>query len=74
MISIRVEGLALSLIKASSRSTVLNPVTSLTLMTSMSLLSCLMICSRISGSPPTMMIMRETVGCSVTPTARLSML
>src|SRR5579883_734761 len=74
MISMRVVGVALTLMRASSRSTVLKFVTSLTLMTSISLLSCLMICSRTSGSPSTTMIMRETVGCSVTPTARLWML
>src|ERR1035437_3650516 len=47
---------------------------STTLMTSMSLLSCLSICSSTPSSPRATMVMRDMLSSSVSPTARLMML
>ena len=45
-----------------------------TLMTGMTLFSCFSTCSRMWSSPWPTMVMRDMVGSSVVPTARLSML
>src|SRR6185436_16993569 len=73
-ISARCCGSALTRISTSSRSTWLSSVRSLTLMTSISLWSCFITCSMMNSSPVTTMVMRETLGSSVSPTERLSML
>ena len=72
--SARCWGSALTRIRISSRSTWLSSVMSLTLMTSISLWSCFITCSMTNSSPVTTRVMRDTLGSSVSPTDRLSML
>ena len=43
-------------------------------MTSTERLSCFLICSNVLSSPYRLMVMRETVGSSVSPTVRLNKL
>ena len=73
-IAARFSGGADTLSSISSRSTAGMRVRSLTSNTLISLLSCLLICSRVRSSPSTTMVRRETPACSAGPTARLSML
>src|SRR3990170_1386765 len=73
MISIRVPGVALTLTRASSRSTVCIPSMAVARRTSTSLRSCLANCSVRSGGVSTTIVIRETSGSSVGPTERLWM-
>src|SRR3990172_13346815 len=73
MISIRVPGVALTLTRASSRSTVCIPSMAVARRTSTSLRSCLANCSVRSGGVSTTIVIRETSGSSVGPTDRLWM-
>src|SRR5512139_2743081 len=63
-----------TLMRIISRSTWSNSVRSTTLMTSMSLLSCFVICSITQSSPEVTIVMIEIWGSMVSPTERLSML
>src|SRR4029453_14667100 len=73
-ISARAAGSALTLRRSISRSTWSSSLRSVTLMTSMSLCSCLITCSMMKASPRTTSVIRDTVGSRVSPTERLSML
>src|SRR6185503_3722807 len=73
-ISARAPGSALTLRRSISRSTWSSSLRSVTLMTSMSLCSCLITCSMMNASPRTTSVIRDTVGSRVSPTERLSML
>ncbi len=57
-----------------SRSTKFSLLMSCTLTTVTTLSSCLRTCSSSASSPWTTKVMRDRLGCSVSPTARLSML
>src|SRR5690349_16225895 len=70
----RVAASARTLTSSSSRLTDPGPSSSTILMTSTSLLSCLVTCSSGDSSTLTTMVIRDTSGCSVGPTARESML
>ena len=74
MMSCRVLLVAFTLRSTSSRPIILSSGMVRTLMTSMSLFSCFSTCSTTLLPLSTMMVMREMVGSSVTPTARESML
>src|SRR4030042_1387981 len=65
---------AFTLISTSSRSTLSVSVRSITLMTEMSLLSLLRVCSIVWSWPEVTIVMRETVGSSVSATVSDSML
>src|SRR6185436_18062370 len=65
---------ALTLTSSSSRVTEAGPSSSTILMTSTSLLSCLVTCSSGDSSTLTTIVIRETSWCSVGPTASESML
>src|SRR5262245_57504876 len=73
-ISARLAGSALTFKRSISRSTWFSSLRSVTLMTSISLCSCLITCSMMKASPRTTRVMRDTEGSSVSPTDRLSML
>src|SRR4030042_888051 len=74
MISLRVEAVALTLTKASSRTTLSSLVISTILTTSTTLSSCFLTCSTLASSPSTTIVIRDRLGCPVCPTAMLSML
>src|SRR4030042_4731200 len=74
IISLRVEAVALTLIKANSRATVSLLVMSTILTTSITLSSCFLTCSTLASSPSTTIVIRDRLDCSVCPTAILSML
>src|SRR4030042_407945 len=74
MISLREEAVALTLTNASSRATDSLLVMSTILTTSITLSSCFRACSTLASSPSTIMVIRDRCGCSVCPTAMLSML
>src|SRR6266478_1535114 len=73
-ISARFVGSAFTLSSSISRSTWSSSERSVTLITSMSLWSCLSTCSMMKASPVTTSVIRDTDGSSVSPTDRLSML
>ena len=72
--SARCWGSAFTRMSTSSRSTWFSCVRSVTLMTSMSLWSCLPTCSMTTSSPRTTRVIRDTLGSTVSPTERDSML
>src|ERR1700753_3775688 len=71
---LRLPASARTLISASSRATELSSSCSMILMTLISLLSCLVICSSGVSSAETTMVIRDMSFCSVAPTASDSML
>src|SRR5439155_26740608 len=73
-ISARLAGSAFTFSNSISRSTRSSSERSVTLITSMSLWSCLSTCSMMKASPATTSVIRDTDGSSVSPTDRLSML
>src|SRR6266542_6180885 len=73
-ISARLAGSAFTFSNSISRSTWSSSERSVTLITSMSLWSCLSTCSMTKASPVTTIVIRDTDGSSVSPTDRLSML
>src|SRR5438552_14116644 len=73
-ISARLAGSAFTFSNSISRSTWSSSERSVTLITSMSLWSCLSTCSMMKASPMTTSVIRDTDGSRVSPTDRLSML
>ena len=70
----RVSGRTLTRIRTSSRSTLSSPLNSCNSMTSTSLRSCFVTCSKTVSSPRTTIVIRDVAGSSVGPTLRVSML